>query len=721
MAEINNNHDNYKQEHSHDAMHHDHNENSNMNHEISDHSGHGDQAGHERSDHSAHGEDHVDHSEHSSLGHAANLVNIKRVFVISLILALPILFLSPFMGRTFFFQFSFAGSEWVVLIFATLLFFYGGMPFLKGARMELSEGNPAMMTLISLGITTSFVYSVYAFIANNILHSEVHVMDFFWELATLILIMLLGHWVENNAIENAGNALQRMAELLPGTATVIYVHGDTKDVDLQEVMVGQYLIVRAGDKVPTDGIILEGKTTVNESLLTGEAKAVSKTVHDLVIGGSVNGSGTIIIEVSGTGESGFLAQVMNLVRTAQREKSRAETLSDKVAKWLFYVAVAIGVIAFIVWLLISDLGFAVERMVTVFVIACPHALGLAVPLVTARSTSLGAQNGLLVKSRQALEVAQKVDVVMMDKTGTLTEGEFSVNAFKSYSDKYSDEEALALMGAVEKTSSHPLAEGILVKVEELELTMPTAVNVNNIPGMGIGGQVNGQNMKVVGVSYLRKNNIPYDEDEYFELSSLGNSVSFLLIEEENTGIIAQGDQIKPAAKEMIDHLLDRGITPIMLTGDNQQYAKVVAEQLGITEYHSELLPQDKERIIKEHQDKGKVVMMVGDGVNDAPSLTRADIGVAIGAGTDVAVDSADIVLVKSDPADILHILALAENTGRKMRQNLWWGAGYNIVALPLAAGILASAGIILSPAVGAILMSLSTIIVAVNAMTLKMD
>ncbi|HHU06854.1 MAG TPA: heavy metal translocating P-type ATPase, partial [Clostridiaceae bacterium] len=404
---------------------------------------------------------------------------------------------------------------------------------------------------------------------------------------------------------------------------------------------------------------------------------------------------------------------------AQREKSHIETLSDKVAKWLFYVAVFVGVISFAVWLVITDLSLAVERMVTVFIIACPHALGLAVPLVTAKSTSLGAQNGLLVKKRQSLEAAQKVDIVMMDKTGTLTEGDFTVNAFYSYSDNYSDEEVLSLMAALEKASTHPLAAGILDKAAELELPISDTFNVNNIPGQGIGGQVNGKDMKVVSASYLRNNSISLNEDEYIVLSSIGNSVSYLLIEEKNIGIVAQGDQIKPAAKEMITKLLSQRITPIMLTGDNHQSAKVAADQLGMSEYHSELFPQDKERIIKQYQDKGHTVMMVGDGVNDAPSLTRADIGVAIGAGTDVAVESADIILVKSDPADILHILTLAKNTGRKMRQNLWWGAGYNIIAIPLAAGILAPIGILLSPAVGAILMSLSTIIVAVNAMTLK--
>jgi Cu2+-exporting ATPase len=528
--------------------------------------------------------------------------------------------------------------------------------------------------------------------------------------------------VENNAIENAGNALQRMAELLPGTATIVDPDGSSREIDLQEVKIGDHLVVRAGDKMPTDGVIIEGITTVNESMLTGEALEVRKSVRDEVIGGSVNGAGTITIEVTGTGESGFLAQVMELVSSAQREKARVETLADKVAKWLFYIALTVGVVALVVWLLVdADIGFAVERMVTVFIIACPHALGLAVPLVVARSTSLGAQRGLLVKRRQALEVAEKVDVVMMDKTGTLTAGSFTVNAVHSNDENLSDDEALALMAAVEMTSSHPLAVGILEKAEELDLELPRASDVQNLPGVGIGGTVGGRDVKVVSAAYLRRNDIAFDEEQYVALSSEGNSVSFLLVDEVNSGIVAQGDQIKPDAKDMIDKLLDFGITPIMLTGDNKQSASVVAARLGIDDVHAELLPQDKERIVKEYQERGLKVMMVGDGVNDAPSLARADVGVAIGAGTDVAIDSADIILVRSDPADILHILNLAKNTARKMRQNLAWGAGYNFVAIPLAAGILAPWGFILSPAVGAILMSLSTIIVAINAMTLKMD
>ena len=693
-------------------MEHEHHNHQSETHEEHKHNQH--------HNHSNHSHNHHEGHDHGAMDHSAHGGDFKKKFFVSLFLGIPIILMAPMMGIELPFQFTFPGSEWVVLILGTILFFYGGMPFLKGAKMELEMKNPGMMMLISLGISVAYFYSVYAFVANNFLHSSVHIMDFFWELATLILIMLLGHWIEMNAISNAGNALQKMAELLPNLATVIKEDGSTEEVALQEVMVGQKVLVKAGEKVPTDGEILEGQTSINESMITGESKDVIKKVHDKVIGGSVNGSGAITIEVTGTGESGYLSQVMELVGSAQNEKSRVESLSDKVAKWLFYIALTVGIVAFIVWFILTkDINIALERMVTVLIIACPHALGLAIPLVTARSTSLGAQNGLLVKDRQALEVAKKVDIIMMDKTGTLTEGNFAVNEFESFSQDYTKEEVLSLMAALEQTSSHPLAVGVLNKMEELGLSIPKASNVTNLPGIGMEGLVEGKDVKIVSISYMNQHDLPFNEKEFNELSSQGNSVSFLLVNHETIGLIAQGDQIKPDSKEMINELKAQGIKPIMLTGDNKQVANVVAKQLGIETVHAELMPEDKEKIVKEYKEQGLVVMMVGDGVNDAPGLARADIGVAIGAGTDVAIDSADVILVKSNPFDILHFLSLSKNTQRKMVQNLWWGAGYNIVAIPLAAGILASVGVILSPAVGAVLMSFSTVIVAINAMLLK--
>ena len=667
---------------------------------------------------------HMNHSEMKhgtgTMDHSMHMGNLKQKFFVSLFLAIPIILFSPMMGGKLPFQIKFNGSEWVVLILASILYFYGGMPFLKGAKMELEAKSPAMMTLISLGISVAYIYSVYAFIANNILTNKVHVMDFFWELATLILIMLLGHWIEMNAISNAGNALQKMAELLPGTASVLDATGNTKEVALQDVNVGDKVMVKAGEKIPTDGVLISGKTTVNESMVTGEAKDVTKNINDKVIGGSVNGSGTITIKVTGTGESGYLSQVMALVSSAQQEKSSVESLSDKVAKLLFYVALIVGILSFTTWILLTgDVNIALERMVTVLIIACPHALGLAIPLVTARSTSLGAQNGLLIKNRQALEVAKKVDVIMMDKTGTLTEGNFSVSTYKSFSDDYTDTEILEYMGSLEKNSSHPLSIGVLKKLKELNLNTPLATDITTIAGTGIEGTILTKDVKIVSVAYLNRHALDYDKKLFSDLSSKGNSVSFLLVENKNVGIVAQGDQIKPEAKSMIEALKKQGIKPVMLTGDNRQAAAVVANHLGIEDVHAELLPEDKEKIVREYKNKGLIVMMVGDGVNDAPSLVRADIGVAIGAGTDVAIDSADVILVKSNPSDILHFLTLAKNTSRKMIQNLWWGSGYNIVAIPIAAGVLSFAGIILSPAIGAIFMSFSTVIVAINAMLLK--
>lgn len=685
------------------------------------HSNHHDHTSHteDHTDHANH-QQHSDHSEHSGHDHSGHGAQFKQKFFVSLIAAIPIILIAPMMGKTLPFQFTFPGSEWLILILGTFLYFYGGWPFLQGAKSELAQRKPAMMTLISLGISVAYFYSIYAFIANELLHSSTHIMDFFWELASLIVIMLLGHWIEMSAVSNAGNALQKMAELLPNEANLIDDSGNTTSVPLSQVHQGQRVVVKSGENIPVDGIIVEGSSSVNESLITGEAKEVSKTVKDTVIGGSTNGSGTIIVEITATGESGYLSQVMNLVNQAQQEKSKAESLSDKVASLLFYVAIAIGAIAFIAWLAITgDLNIALERLVTVLIIACPHALGLAIPLVVARSTSLGAQNGLLVKNRQSLEVARHVDTILMDKTGTLTEGNFAVSQFKSLTERYSDEQILSYIAAIEQYSSHPLATGILTKASQLGLPLLPAEDVTTISGVGLVGTVETHEMKIVSAAYLNRQGLPYDHQQFDDLASQGNSVSYLIIDNQVVGLVAQGDQIKPAAQKMINSLRELGIEPVMLTGDNQQVATVVAKQLGITDVHAELMPEDKDRIIQDYRNQNHVTMMVGDGINDAPSLARSDVGIAIGAGTDVAIDSADVILVKSDPSDILHLLSLAKNTTRKMTQNLWWGAGYNIIALPLAAGLLAPIGILLSPAVGAVLMSLSTVIVAVNAMLLK--
>ncbi|HAP8532871.1 TPA: copper/silver-translocating P-type ATPase CopB [Enterococcus faecium] len=691
-------------------MKHDH---SQMDHSMHMGHNHGDIANSKQMDHSMH----MDH-EHGGMDHSMHMGNFKQKFWLSLILAIPIILFSPMMGMEFPFQVTFPGSDWLVLILATILFIYGGQPFLSGAKMELKQKSPAMMTLIAMGITVAYIYSVYSFIAN-LLNPHTHVMDFFWELATLIVIMLLGHWIEMNAVSNASNALQKLAELLPESVKRLTKDGKEETVSLKEVNEGDRLIVRSGDKMPTDGVILKGETIVDESAVTGESRGIKKQANDKVIGGSINGDGTIEIEVTGTGENGYLAKVMEMVRKAQGEKSKLESLSDKVAKWLFYVALIVGILAFIAWLFLTDLPNALERMVTVFIIACPHALGLAIPLVVARSTSIAAKNGLLLKNRNALEQANDLDVIMLDKTGTLTEGKFTVTGVEVLDDAFNKNEILQYLGALEANANHPLAVGIMNYLKEHEIKPYQAENLKNLSGVGLEATVKNQQVKIVNEKEVERLGLNVEQALLKPYQEQGNTISFLILENHLAAIVALGDVVKTEAKEFIRTLKERKITPVMLTGDNENAAQAVADYLGIEEYYGGLLPDDKEAVVQKYLDQGKKVIMVGDGINDAPSLARASIGMAIGAGTDIAIDSADVVLTNSDPKDILHFLDLAKQTRKKMIQNLWWGAGYNILAIPLAAGILAPIGIILSPAVGAVLMSLSTIVVALNALTLK--
>ncbi|MDK3984674.1 heavy metal translocating P-type ATPase [Staphylococcus pseudintermedius] len=660
---------------------------------------------------------HMHHDDHAHHHHG----NFKMKFFVSLIFAIPIIIFSPMMGVQLPFQFTFPGSDWMVLILATILFIYGGQPFLVGAKGEIASKKPGMMTLVTLGISVAYIYSLYAFYLNHFSDATGHTMDFFWELATLILIMLLGHWVEMNAVGSAGDALKKMAALLPNKVIKV-TNNQREEVKISDIALNDIVEVKAGESIPTDGMIVRGETAIDESLVTGESKKVQKKPNDQVIGGSINGFGTIQVKVTAVGEASYLSQVMDIIKQAQNDKSRAELLSDKVAGYLFYFAVSVGVIAFIIWMLIDNhIDFALERLVTVLVIACPHALGLAIPLVTARSTSIGAHHGLMIKNRAAIETAQHIDYVMMDKTGTLTEGHFSVNHYESFKAGVSDEAVLSLFASLESQSNHPLATSIVDFAKNKNISYVQSQDVRNIPGVGLEGTINGQAYKITNVSYLEQNGFDYDQALFTKLAQQGNSISYLIDEQQVIGIIAQGDQIKDSSQQMVADLLAKGITPVMLTGDNQEVAEAVAKALGIQHVHAQLMPADKERMIKDYQKQGKKVMMVGDGINDAPSLIRADIGVAIGAGTDVAIDSGDVILVKSDPSDIIHFFTLSKRTMRKMVQNLWWGAGYNIVAVPLAAGILASIGLILSPAVGAILMSLSTVIVAINAFTLKLE
>ncbi|WP_396022427.1 copper-translocating P-type ATPase [Bombilactobacillus folatiphilus] len=663
--------------------------------------------------------DSMEHMDGMSMDHSMgnmsmmHMGNLKQKFWYSLILSLPILFCAPAMGVWLPFQFSFSGSQFVVIIFATILFFYGGWPFLTSAIGELKEHQPAMMTLISLGITTAYGYSLYAFIINNFVNPAAHVMDFFWELATLILIMLLGHWVEMNSLMSANDSVADLASLLPDHVQVKQDDQWT-EVPLNQVAKGDVVLVKAGASIPLDGQVIDGQSAVNESLVTGETRLLKRKQGSSVIGGSINNDQTLTIKVTKTAQNGFIANVSQLVQTAQTAKSNLQSLADKVSGWLFYAAVVVGLLAFIIWSILNNVQTGFLRLVTVLVIACPHALGLAIPLVNACSTSLGAKNGLLVRNRKVIDLSPQIDYVVLDKTGTLTEGKFQVHQYESLVSDLNDQKLLALMAALERQSSHPIAKSIVKKAQQQQVLELTAQNVTNLTGHGLKGEIAGKEYQLVNQQSLKEQHLTIPELAVSELT-----LSYLVCEQQVLGYVAIGDQLKPSAKKLIQQLKEQKITPLMLTGDNESVAKKVADQLEISEYKANLLPQDKNQIIQELQQAGHHVLMTGDGINDAPSLAQADIGVAIGAGTDVAIDAADVVLVKSDPLDIMKFFLLAKNTHRKTIQNLWWGAGYNIIALPLAAGILAPIGIILSPALGAILMSLSTVVVAINASLLK--
>ncbi|WP_286136879.1 heavy metal translocating P-type ATPase [Philodulcilactobacillus myokoensis] len=671
-------------------------------------------------DHGSMDMDHMDMGNGGMMmhgGHMMNMGNLKQKFWVSLIVMIPIILMSPMMGMKLPFTIQFPGSDWVVAILGSFMYFYGGKPFFSGAKGEMESHKPAMMSLITLGITVAYAYSIYATIANDIFHVTPMVNNFFWELATLIVIMLLGHWIEMNSIMNAGSALNALAKLLPDSAHLVTSNGDTKDVSVSDLTQGNYVLVEPGEKIPADGDIKKGQTLVNESLVTGESKKQSKKVNDKVIGGSINDNGTITVQVTGTGKSGYLSKVMNMVSQAQSSKSKDENMADRISGYLFYAALAIAIIATIIWIPINGFPFAISIAVSTLVIACPHALGLAVPLVVSRSTSIAARNGLLIRNRNALEHVKNIKYALMDKTGTLTQGNFKVNHFESLDQNYSNEQVLQIIGSLEQGSSHPLAEGVLNLVHSKKINLSSVKDEQQVTGAGIAGTIDNQRYALLASSYLNQHQIAYNHDLFDQLSSRGNSVSFLLQDDHVIGILAEGDQIKANSKEMVQYLKAHHIIPVMLTGDNQKTAASVAHQLGIDKYEAELLPEDKQKMVSRYQNDGKVIF-IGDGVNDAPSLAKANIGIAIGSGTDVAIDSADIVLVNSDPKDVISMLQLATKTNHKMVENLWWGAGYNIIALPLAAGVLAFIGIVLDPMVGAIIMSLSTVIVALNAMTL---
>jgi len=686
----------HKHEHVDRDVHESHNHLEHEHHEHHDHENHE----HEGHDHHDHGGGH-EHHHHG---------NFKELFLKSLPLGIIIMVLSPMMGVTLPFQFTFPYSDILVAIVSTILLVYGGKPFYQGAMDEFKQKAPGMMALVSLGVSVSYLYSIYAVVARYMTNE--HVMDFFFEFASLILIMLLGHWIEMKAVGDAGDAQKALAELVPKDAQVVLEDDSIETRPVADLKVGDIIRVQAGENIPADGKITKGESRVDEALLTGESKPVEKNVEDQVIGGSTNREGVLFIEVEETGDQSFISQVQTLISEAQNQPSKAENTAHKVAGWLFYIALAAALVAFVAWLLTEDLQTAVTFTVTTLVIACPHALGLAIPLVVARSTSLGASRGLLVKDREALEQAKKSDVMILDKTGTLTTGEFKVLNVNTLSDNYSEEEISALMAGIEAGSSHPIAQSIIAHSENEGVRPVHFDSIDVVSGAGVEGKANNKHYKLISQK-------AYEKEIDVEVPK-GATLSILVEDDKAIGTVALGDELKSTSKHLIDTLKNHGIEPIMATGDNEKAAQGVAEELGI-EYKANQSPQDKYNLVDQLTNEGKTVIMVGDGVNDAPSLALADVGIAVGAGTQVALDSADIILTQSDPADIEAFLELSEKTTNKMTQNLWWGAGYNFIAIPLAAGVLAPIGFSLSPAVGAILMSISTVIVAINAMMLKLD
>jgi P-type Cu2+ transporter len=648
-----------------------------------------------------------DHHDH----HAHMIEDFRKRFWICLVVTVPILLLSHMIQQWIGFgdRLKFPGDSIVLFGLSTFVFFYGGYPFLKGFFDEMKAGLPGMMTLIAVAITTAYVYSAAVVFG---LSGEV----FFWETATLIDIMLLGHWIEMKSVMGASKALEELARLMPSDAHKILADGSVRDVPLNELVPGDRVLVKPGEKIPADGEVVNGESSVNESMLTGESKPVYKKSGAQVIGGSVNGEGSLQVEVKKTGKDSFLSQVVNLVKEAQESKSKTQDLANRAALWLTIIALVCGAVTLVVWLAVmkQNFSFALERTVTVMVITCPHALGLAIPLVVAISTALSAKNGLLIRNRVAFENARNIQAVLFDKTGTLTEGKFGVTEVVPLTD-IDSKELLRFAASVEANSEHPLARAIVQSASE---TSPVT-EFRAIPGKGAEGKVNGKAVMVVSPGYLREQNISFPSEKVDDLASQGKTVVCVLIEGKLYGLLALADILRPESKEAIARLKQTGIQCMMITGDNQQAAQWVASEIGLNEYFAEVLPQEKAKKVKEVQARGLIVAMTGDGVNDAPALAQADVGIAIGAGTDVAVETADIVLVRSNPMDVLSVIQLAKATYHKMMQNLAWATGYNLFAIPLAAGVLYHYGILLSPAAGAILMSLSTVIVAINAKLLK--
>ena len=696
---------------------------------AADHKKHGDHCAHEAAAPAhAHHHDHGSHEHHgpsvpAAHGHAAHghaghdhsqmVADFKKRFWTSLVLTIPVLALSPMIQHMLGLgeQWRFAGDVYLLTALSTVIYFYGGRPFLDGLRQELAARNPGMMTLIGVAITAAYLYSVATVLG-------LPGTDFFWELVTLIDIMLFGHWIEMKSVMGAGKALESLAALIPDTAHLLNKDGSIQEIRVDTLKGGEHLLVKPGEKIPADAVILKGETSANESMLTGESKPVAKRAGDIVIGGAINGEGAITIEVRHTGAESFLSGVIRLVQEAQASKSRTQDIANRAAFWLTVVALSVSALTVFAWLAFTEqsLAFAIERAVTVLVISCPHALGLAVPLVVAVSTAIAASNGLLIRDRTAFEEARRTQAIVFDKTGTLTKGEFGITDILVFDKTMNDDDLVALAASIEQHSEHPIAKGI-VKDAKSKWTVD---NFRAIPGKGAEGTVKGQNVKAVSPGYLREKQIVFSDPRIAELGRQGKTVIYVLMNDELKGAIALADIIRPESKQAIARLKSMGIRCIMLTGDKKEVADWVAKEIGLDEVIAEVLPDQKVAKIREVQSRGLITALTGDGVNDAPALAQADVGIAIGAGTDVAIEAADIILVKSNPNDVAAIIGLARATYGKMIQNLIWATGYNVFAIPSAAGLLAPWGIVLGPAVGAVLMSGSTVICAVNARMLRL-
>ena len=672
----------------------------------------------EKDEHSHHHQNHDHHSESDSSAagfdkHAGHHTpDFLKRFWISLALTVPVLLLSHMIQQWLGFTIAFNGDKYVLLVLGSIIYFYGGMPFFKGFLGEVKAGAIGMMTLVALAITVAYVYSVAVVFG-------LPGMDFFWELATLIVIMLLGHWLEMRSQMAASKALQSLVALLPNDVTVEQ-NGSPVKIKLEQLKNGDTVIIRPGEKVAADGLIVEGSSYLNESMLTGESVPVRKESGGKVIAGSINGDGALKIKATGVGKDSYLNKVINLVQDAQAAKSNTQNLADKVAKWLTIVAIVVGVGTFAYWYItMGDLAFALERMVTVMVTACPHALGVAIPLVVAISTTLSATNGLLIRNRTAFETTRKLSTIIFDKTGTLTKGSHTVQKIIPLTEHYSENDLLQYAAAVQQNSEHHIAKGIMQTLSEKKLELWKSDNFRYMQGIGVTGIVNGKSVVAAGPNYFVQNNkqVPAIPEE---INQDAETVNFILIDDVPVGIVSLADSIREGAKEAIDQLRSMNIKSFLLTGDNEKVAAAVSKQLGMDGYLANVLPHHKQEKVKEFQDKGEIVAMTGDGVNDAPALAAADVGIAVGSGTDVAAETADIILVNSDPRDVVKMIDFGKKTYSKMIQNLVWAVGYNVVAIPLAAGVLYPT-FVLSPAMGAVLMSVSTIVVALNASLLKID